>query len=312
MSSPDFASILDNTKELDRLRKEQEEVIIEINKMHKKLQATPEVVEKPGDNSLSRLRLLYTHARELSETEVNVSNLLISQLDALLPSGPPAQQRRRIAEGNEQKKKRMKTESDISRLSPSVRNQLEAAASLKGEQVAARVTPDDAEKDEWFVVKVMHFDRETREFEVLDEEPGDDEEGGGQRKYKLPMSHIIPFPKKNDPSSAPDYPPGRHVLAVYPGTTALYKATVVNPHRKQVILQLSSSNMHLVMVCGTVKLTAHCALCGGGVALQLFYKCQRKSDDYLLEFDDDEEDGSLPQRTVSFNKVVALPEGHRQ
>ncbi|XP_057983020.1 SAGA-associated factor 29 homolog A isoform X4 [Malania oleifera] len=270
MSSPDFASILDNTKELDRLRKEQEEVIIEINKMHKKLQATPEVVEKPGDNSLSRLRLLYTHARELSETEVNVSNLLISQLDALLPSGPPAQQRRRIAEGNEQKKKRMKTESDISRLSPSVRNQLEAAASLKGEQVAARVTPDDAEKDEWFVVKVMHFDRETREFEVLDEEPGDDEEGGGQRKYKLPMSHIIPFPKKNDPSSAPDYPPGRHVLAVYPGTTALYKATVVNPHRK------------------------------------------RKSDDYLLEFDDDEEDGSLPQRTVSFNKVVALPEGHRQ
>lgn len=52
------------------------------------------------------------------------------------------------------------------------------------------------------------------------------------RKYKLPMSHIIPFPKKNDPSSAPDFPPGRHVLAVYPGTTALYKATVVNSHRK--------------------------------------------------------------------------------
>jgi len=33
---------------------------------------------------------------------------------------------------------------------------------------------------------------------------------------------------------------------------------------------------------------------------------------YVLEFDDDEEDGSLPQRTVPFHKVVLLPEGHRQ
>ena len=30
-------------------------------------------------------------------------------------------------------------------------------------QVAARVTLDDADKDEWFVVKVIHFDREARE-----------------------------------------------------------------------------------------------------------------------------------------------------
>ncbi|KAI4350618.1 hypothetical protein L6164_005061 [Bauhinia variegata] len=288
MSSTDIAGILDNSKELDRLRKEQEEVLIEINKMHKRLQATPEVVEKPGDSSLSRLKLLYTHAKELSETEVSISNLLLTQLGALLPQGQPGQPRRRIGKGallhpivtqlihgdalppNTMKRKRMKTDSDISRLSPSLRNQLETFASLKGEQVAARVTQDDADKDEWFVVKVIHFDKETKEFEVLDEEPGDDEEGGGQRKYKLPMSHIIPFPKRNDPSSAPDFPTGRHVLAVYPGTTALYKATVVNGHRK------------------------------------------RKTDDYLLEFDDDEEDGSLPQRTVPFHKVVPLPEGHRQ
>ncbi|XP_048230256.1 SAGA-associated factor 29 homolog A isoform X2 [Ricinus communis] len=277
MSSPDIGGILDNSRELDRLRKEQEEVLSEINKMHKKLQATPEVVEKPGDNSLSRLRSLYTQAKDLSENEVNhpfciwnfgcsVSNLLLVQLDALLPSGPPGQQRRRV--GNEQKRKRMKTDSDMPR--PTMRNQLEACASLKGEQVAARVTGNNAEKDEWFVVKVMQFDRETKEFEVLDEEPGDDEEGSGQRKYKLPMSCIIPFPKKNDPSSATDFPPGRHVLAVYPGTTALYKATVVSTPRK------------------------------------------RKADEYLLEFDDDEEDGALPQRAVPFYNVVALPEGHRQ
>ncbi|KAF2551294.1 hypothetical protein F2Q68_00036358 [Brassica cretica] len=164
----------------------------------------------------------------------------------------------------------MKVESDVQRVSPSVRNQIEAYASLRGEQVAARVTADDAEKDEWFVVKVIHFDRETKEVEVLDEEPGDDEEGGGQRTYKLSMSCILPFPKRNDPSTTQEFLPGKPVLAVYPGTTALYKATVISTPRK------------------------------------------RKSDEYLLEFDDDEEDGALPQRTVPFHKVVALPEGHRQ
>ncbi|KAL9458302.1 hypothetical protein AB3S75_007217 [Citrus x aurantiifolia] len=266
-SAPDIADILDKSRELDRLRKEQEDVLLEINKMHKKLHNTPEVIEKPGDNSLTKLKSLYIQAKELSENEVHVSNLLVGQLDALLPSGAMGQQRRRI--GGDQKRKRMKNDSDISRLSPSMRNQLDTCASLKGEQVAARVTAENADKDEWFVVKVMHFDRETKEFEVLDEEPGDDEEGGVQRKYKLHMSFIIPFPKRND-SSIPEFPPGRHVLAVYPGTTALYKATVVSTPRK------------------------------------------RKTDDYLLEFDDDEEDGALPQRTVPFHNVVPLPDGHRQ
>lgn len=39
-SAPDIAGILDNSKELDRLRKEQEEVLTDINKMHKKLLAS--------------------------------------------------------------------------------------------------------------------------------------------------------------------------------------------------------------------------------------------------------------------------------
>ncbi|XP_074370986.1 SAGA-associated factor 29 homolog A-like [Apium graveolens] len=267
-TSADVSGIMDNAKELDRVRKEQEEVLIEINKMHKKLQSTPEVVEKPGDSSLSRLKMLYTQAKDLSESEVSIATQLISQMDTLLPSGPPGQQRRRV-EGNEQKKKRIKGDSDISRVSPSMRNHLDALASLKGEQVAARVRLEDADKDDWFIVKVIHFDRESKEFEVLDEEPGDDEDSTGQRKYKLPMSHIIPFPKRNDPSSAQDFPLGRHVLAVYPGTTALYKATVVHTRKRRI-------------------------------------------DDYILEFDDDEEDGSLPQRSVPFHKVVALPEGHGQ
>lgn len=52
------------------------------------------------------------------------------------------------------------------------------------------------------------------------------------------MTQIIPFPKKSDPSSAPEFSQGQQVLAVYPGTTALYKATVVNSHRKVIFLYM--------------------------------------------------------------------------
>lgn len=39
MSSPDITGILETSKELDRLRKELEDILQEINKLHKKLQS---------------------------------------------------------------------------------------------------------------------------------------------------------------------------------------------------------------------------------------------------------------------------------
>ncbi|KAJ4818986.1 SGF29 tudor-like domain-containing protein [Rhynchospora pubera] len=265
----EISALLEKARELDQVRKELDDTFIEINKLHKKISCSPEMVEKSVDAVLNKLRSLYAQAKDLSENEVSISSALANMLDGLTQSGGPVATRKK-SEVNETKKKR-KADTELSRFSaaPSIRTQLEQAASLKGEQVAARVTPDNAEKDEWFIVKVTHFDRDSKEFEVLDEEPGDDEETM-QKKYRLPMSRILPFPKKNDPSNAPEFSQGQQVLAVYPGTTALYKATVVNSHRK------------------------------------------KKSDDYVLEFDDDEEDGSLPQRNVPFYKVVPLPEGHRQ
>uniref|UniRef100_A0A0D3HTG9 SGF29 C-terminal domain-containing protein n=5 Tax=Oryza TaxID=4527 RepID=A0A0D3HTG9_9ORYZ len=222
----DIASLLDKAKELDQLRKEQDEVVTEINKMHKKILSSPEMVDKQVDATLIRLRALYTRAKELCESEVSASSALVGLLDGLLQSGTSAAQRKKIEVG-EQKKKRMKSDTDTTRFSSaSMRSQLDQATNLKGEQVAAKVKSDE-EKDEWFVVKVIHFDKETKEYEVLDEEPGDDEESA-QKKYKLPMSDIIPFPKRGDPSSAPDFGQGRQVLAVYPSTTALYRATVAS------------------------------------------------------------------------------------
>lgn len=62
------------------------------------------------------------------------------------------------------------------------------------------------------------------------------------RKYKLPMSHIIPFPKRNDPMGVQDFGPGKQVLALYPGTTALYRATVVQPRK------VNSSSVGIIQI----------------------------------------------------------------
>ncbi|KAH7352933.1 hypothetical protein KP509_19G070500 [Ceratopteris richardii] len=261
----------EHLRELDRLRTNQESIISKINKIHAKLLKTmPELAEKYGDTLWMKLRNLYDDAKQFADEEDRVSQALIAQIETFLAPGQTSAHRKKS--GGEQKRKRMKAEADTRLSSPSISLRCSTDHPvLVGDQVAAKISPENAEKDDWIVVKVIRFDRETNRLEVIDEEPGDDEESV-QRKYKLPSTCIIPFPKASDPSSAPDFAAGSQVLAVYPGTTALYKA-VVAAHRK------------------------------------------RKTDEYyLLEFDDDEEEGvdGLPQRNVPFYQVVQLPEGHRQ
>ncbi|KAM0866602.1 hypothetical protein ACQ4PT_042517 [Festuca glaucescens] len=186
----DVAGLLDKAKELDQLRKEQDDVAMEINKIHKKIISSPEMVDKSVDAIVAKLRLLYVQAKELAESEVSTSNALVGLLDGVLQSGVSAAPRKKIEVG-EQKKKRMKSDTDTPRFSSaSMRSQLDQAANLKGEQVAARVKSDD-EKDEWFVVKVLHFDKETKEFEVLDEKPGDDEESTAQKFERFELQTIL-------------------------------------------------------------------------------------------------------------------------
>ncbi|KAG0557710.1 hypothetical protein M758_11G147000 [Ceratodon purpureus] len=264
-------------KDLDRLRKDQEQIIRKINTYHSKLQQTPEQADNMKDDSWMKLRNYYIKAKSLAEDEVSVSLQCIEHLAGLIPgqTNPPNRKKPGTsmlqADPNEKKRKRVRQDVDSARLSsPTQRSTNPAYANLlPGDQVAARITGDDAENHEWIVVKLNRYDREANKYEVIDEEP--DDEGHAPRKYKLPALCIIPFSKRSDVSSTPDFPVGSSVLAIYPGTTALYKAAVVGPQRK------------------------------------------KRSDDYSLEFDGDEEDGKvgLPTKTVPFHHVVQLPINHR-
>ncbi|MCO5557560.1 hypothetical protein L7F22_011126 [Adiantum nelumboides] len=230
MASYDTAH--ENLRELERLRRSQEAVINKINKIHSRLSA--EVAERYGETLWMKLRNLYSDAKQYADEEDRVSQALIAQIETFIVPGQTTTHRKKSADGAEQKRRRVKGDTDSSRLSSpsiSLRCSTDHGVVLVGDQVAARVSSDNADKDEWIVVKVTRFDRELNRLEVIDEEPGDDEESV-QRKYKLPSTCIIPFPKPSDPSSAPDFAAGSQVLAVYPGTTALYKATVA-AHRKR-------------------------------------------------------------------------------
>eukprot|EP00850_Spirogloea_muscicola_P000036 SM000001S04438 [mRNA] locus=s1:246532:249141:+ [translate_table: standard] len=274
-------------RELDRARRSEDEVLKKINKFHLKLvEVATEKAEKYTEKLWEKLRTFYTDAKQLAESEESAFQHCIKECTCLSdiwslsgwhgPLSPAGTE----AELNDHKRKKVRTESlGVSNRAGTFLSSAHPPASLDhsisiGDQVAARRSPDDAEKDDWIVVKVTRFDRENNRYEVIDEEPGDDDESS-QRKYRLPTSCIIPLPKRPELISISMFPPGSQVLAVYPGTTALYRARVAGPPRK------------------------------------------RKSDDYLLEFDDDEEEGldgvpCMPQRQVPYNHVVQLPDGHRQ
>ncbi|GFY87247.1 SGF29 tudor-like domain-containing protein [Actinidia rufa] len=59
MSSPDIAAILEISKDLDRLRKDQEEILLDINKMHKKLQSGESLSHRYPAHASTLLRSLF-------------------------------------------------------------------------------------------------------------------------------------------------------------------------------------------------------------------------------------------------------------
>ncbi|RYQ79476.1 hypothetical protein Ahy_Scaffold6g108228 [Arachis hypogaea] len=196
MSSPNIAAMLDKTEELDLIIKEQEVILLKINDLNEKLKTSPQVVENPDDNSLELLKVWYTQAMNLSNCEANICDLLANQLDALLelqqpspplPRLPPLpQQQKRMAKARVEQPKRQKQVKSLS-------NPSSITGSLEGKEVAAKVMPQNFEKEEWIIARVVCFDEESKEFEVVDEEPdnGDAKEvESGEEQIALEMKRV--------------------------------------------------------------------------------------------------------------------------
>jgi len=95
-----------------------------------------------------------------------------------------------------------------------------------GDQVAALVDK------QWIIANVELYDESRKRYRVRDPEPTE----GKNDLFWVPAHHVIPFfDWENDPS-APTFPPGTTVLAVWPESTELYLGVVIEspyrgPHR---------------------------------------------------------------------------------
>ncbi|KAI8341290.1 SGF29 tudor-like domain-containing protein [Chlamydoabsidia padenii] len=92
---------------------------------------------------------------------------------------------------------------------------------------ASPLTQKDTRNDEWILARVLQFHTDKNRYHIEDV---DRDEYGNTQRYMVSPRQVIPIPDITD--NRLEYPSGHHVLALYPGTTCFYKATVMVPPSK--------------------------------------------------------------------------------
>eukprot|EP00899_Mesostigma_viride_P028335 jgi/Mesvir1/8687/Mv02625-RA.1 len=255
--------------------------------------------EKFGEKLWMKLRSFYVEAKTLAEHEERTSALCVQELETLLPPADGAPPRKNKDIDHRRKRSRPDLEGsggggggggshsnshvNSGHYSSGNGNGGHSAGGQPidywsvepGDQVVAKISSDSSAADDWILVSVRRVDKDHARFHVVDDEPGDEEEDGDspqERTYVLPAASIIPLPKCLDPTGTHEWSRGSTVLALFPGTTAFYRARVLQPPSKRK---------------------------GGAYSLEF-------DDD-----EEDGVDG-LPQRAIPFKYVVGLPSDHRQ
>ncbi|KAI9307270.1 SGF29 tudor-like domain-containing protein, partial [Cunninghamella echinulata] len=100
---------------------------------------------------------------------------------------------------------------------------------LPGTSVAARQPKQKEKNEEWILAVVLNFHPDKNKYQVEDVEQ---DEYGQKQKYTLQPRNVIPIPTAGDPDFLPEIHVGQDVLALYPGTTCFYRATVAQTPNK--------------------------------------------------------------------------------
>ncbi|KAI9199668.1 SGF29 tudor-like domain-containing protein [Polychytrium aggregatum] len=82
---------------------------------------------------------------------------------------------------------------------------------------------------EWLLALVLRYIPEKRVYEVEDAEE-DEDRPGTRNTYLCSVKTIIPVPKEGERRD--EFPPGYSVIALYPGSSCFYSATVMVPPSK--------------------------------------------------------------------------------
>ncbi|KAI8089902.1 SGF29 tudor-like domain-containing protein [Halteromyces radiatus] len=206
---------------LEGIQKEAGDVITNINKVH-----TSGYIENSIPTAIhQRLKDHYRNGITLSSSEIKTINDIIEKVSVLIALRDASEYN--VIDGK-RKKRRNETEdkSIVNGSTPS--KKVKTHILPPGTSVAARQpTQKDSRNEEWILATVLQFHPDKNKYHVEDV---DHDEFGQTQRYMLPSRQVIPIPDAIE--HRPEFPPGRHVLALYPGTTCFYKAIVMSPPSK--------------------------------------------------------------------------------
>ncbi|TPX35220.1 hypothetical protein SmJEL517_g02322 [Synchytrium microbalum] len=217
-----WIEICKNLYALDSLRLVSDQTIIKINKAHQKL--TSRELETLNSKNATKLLELYKEAEDQAVLEKKKSQELVDQLAALVSL-------REASETSDSKKLKRKVDDIKGKSGGPVQKKAKSEASTPNAVPVGGLNPGDkvAVKpqghDSWILAELIKWDTEKNKWEIEDVEADEDTEV--KKHYYFHPKRFIPIPK--DVSKKPEFQLGQQVLALYPGTSCFYSASVMIP-----------------------------------------------------------------------------------
>ncbi|ORY98969.1 SGF29 tudor-like domain-domain-containing protein [Syncephalastrum racemosum] len=181
-----------------------------------------------------QLGTLYQEAIELADKETLLNLDTREKISVLLAL--------REASESDPRRKRKRLDDTINHQTTRKKNKTSSGTLLPGTSVAARQPNQKGKSEEWILAVVLGFQPDKNKYFVEDV---DQDETGKKQQVSLYFGrrNIIPIPDRKDEAIATnhsDFPVGQKVLALYPGTTCFYRATVIVPPIKNEDINFST------------------------------------------------------------------------
>ncbi|KAI8837131.1 SGF29 tudor-like domain-containing protein [Chytriomyces cf. hyalinus JEL632] len=217
----EWSLIVQKLRMLEDCRRMSDSPIAKINKIHGKIQKMERFNNKVG----TKLIEFYDDAAIKNQLEKRLIMELIEEtkaFEATLEGSLEADLRK--------KKRKSDEKAGVSNMKKSKTDDENALNTLPtGTQVVVRPNQD------FILANIIGFRADRQKYEVEDAEE-DEDKPGTKKTYWTKLKDIIVIPKSVE--SRMEFPQGHTVLALYPGTTCFYRATVVLPPSKNTVYRV--------------------------------------------------------------------------
>ncbi|KAI8990171.1 SGF29 tudor-like domain-containing protein [Pilobolus umbonatus] len=209
-----WKEICSSLVKLEGIQEDEESMINTLNKTQHSIN-----IEK-GITSMihQRLKDNYRRGIELSTNEARIIKDVIEKLSVLIAL-------RNASEQDPKRKKRKLDAEDSLKVTKTNNNGI----LTNGTSVAAKQPKEKDKNEEWILATVIQYFPDKNKYQVEDV---DQDEYGQKPRYMLPPRYVIPIPNSDEAKVSTEIQAHQNVLALYPGTTCFYKATVITPPSK--------------------------------------------------------------------------------